>query len=56
MTYSRDTKNDLTSEERSEMFALKNAMNYDITQVHPDKMELFTSFFVQSLEGKGDSV
>ena len=55
MTRSRTTKDDLTTEEWDEMVAIKNAIDYNITQVHPDKMELFTALFVQSLEGKGDS-
>jgi hypothetical protein len=54
MTISRSKDNHLTVEEWDEMIALKNAMNYNISQVHPDKMELFTAFFVQSLDGKGD--
>lgn len=56
MTHSRIAKEDLTTEEWNEMVAIKNAINYDISQVHPEKMELFTALFVQSLEGKGDTI
>lgn len=55
MTRIRTNQKELTTEEWNEMIALKNAMDYDISQVHPDKMELFTAFLVQTLEGKGDA-
>lgn len=55
MTRIRANQKELTTEEWDEMLAIKNAIDYDIRQVHPDKMELFTAFLVQTLEGKGDS-
>lgn len=54
MTLSRTSETDLSEKEWDEMVAIKNAINYNISQVHPEKMELFTSLFVKSLEGKGD--
>lgn len=54
MTLSRTSEEDLSQTEWDEMVAIKNAINYNISQVHPEKMELFTSLFVKSLEGKGD--
>mgnify|MGYP006297871815 CR=1 FL=1 len=54
MTLSRSTNQDLTNDEWNEMVALKNAINQNPAAVHPEKMELFTAFLVQSLEGKGD--
>jgi hypothetical protein len=56
MTLSRTTNQDLTNEEWNELVALKDAINYNPSQVSPEKMELFTSLLVQSLEGKGDSL
>ena len=55
MTHSRTTNQDLTNDEWNELIALKDAINYNPSQVSPDKMELFTALLVQSLEGKGDS-
>ena len=55
MTHSRNTNHDLTDAEWNELVALKNAINDNPAAVHPEKMELFTAFLVQSLEGKGDS-
>lgn len=55
MTLSRTTNQDLTNDEWNELVALKDAINYNPSQVSPDKMELFTALLVQSLEGKGDS-
>lgn len=54
MTLSRFNGEDLSQTEWDEMVAIKNAINYNISQVHPEKMELFTSLFVKSLEGKSD--
>lgn len=54
MTLSRTSEEDLSQKEWDEMVAIKNAINYNISQVHPEKMELFTSLFVKSLEGKSD--
>lgn len=56
MTLSRTDKNDLSMDEWDELVALKNAININPATVHPDKMELFTSLFVQTLEGKGDQL
>ncbi len=56
MTFSRNTKKDLTTAEWNELVALKNAINENPAAVHPEKMELFTAFLVQSLEGKGDPI
>lgn len=55
MTHSRIANQNLTQEEWDELVALKDAINYNPSQVSPEKMELFTSLLVQSLEGKGDS-
>ena len=55
MTLSRATNQDLTNDEWNELVALKDAINYNPSQVSPDKMERFTSLLVQSLEGKGDN-
>ena len=54
MTLARNTNNDLTTDEWNELVALKDAINHNPASVHPEKMELFTAFLVQSLEGKGD--
>jgi len=35
------------------MVALKNAINHDITQVVPEKMEQFTDYLVRSLKERG---
>jgi len=56
MTFSRNTKKDLTTAEWNELVALKNAINENPAAVHPEKMEMFTAFLVQSLEGKGDPI
>lgn len=54
MTLSRINKKDLTIEEWNELIALKDAINDNPSSVHPEKMELFTSLLVKSLEGKRD--
>lgn len=54
MTRSRNTTDKLTKDEFNEMAALKNAMNYDISQVNFTKMEEFTAYFVQSLKDLND--
>ena len=46
----------LSTEEWNELVALKEAINYNPSQVCPQKMEEFTALFVRSLYGKGDSV
>lgn len=43
----------LNPEEWNELVALKKAINTNITQVHPDKMEKFTEYLVRSLREKG---
>jgi hypothetical protein len=53
MTYSKKNTSELTQTEWDEMVALKKAINYDITQVHPEKMEQFTEYLVRSLKEKG---
>jgi len=53
MTLSSGKNNKLTDAEFSEMVALKNAINHDITQVVPEKMEEFTEYLVRSLREKG---
>lgn len=54
MTLSRTNQTDLTNDEWNELVALKDAINDNPSAVHPEKMELFTSLLVKSLEGKGD--
>lgn len=54
MTLSRTKTEDLSKEDWDEMVALKNAINDNPATVCPEKMELFTAYLVQSLEGKGD--
>ena len=44
----------LTQAEWDELVALKEAIDYNPSQVHYDKMERFTDLFVRSLYGKGD--
>jgi hypothetical protein len=53
MTYSKKNTSELTQTEWDEMVAIKDAINYDITQVHPEKMEQFTEYLVRSLKEKG---
>jgi hypothetical protein len=56
MTLSKTSMDYLTKEEWNELNALREAINYDPSQVCPQKMEKFTELFVRSLYGKGDSV
>jgi hypothetical protein len=56
MTLSKTSADYLTKEEWNELNALREAINYDPSQVCPQKMEKFTELFVRSLYGKGDSV
>ena len=56
MTLAKTGGSNLTSEEWNELNALRIAINTNPASVHPEKMELFTALFVQSLEGKGDSI
>ena len=53
MTFSKKTNTQLTKEEFDEMIALKNAIDYDISQVAPEKQERFTELFVRSLSYVG---
>lgn len=54
MTLAQKKNPVLTEDEFCEMVALKNAMNYDISQVIPEKMEVFTEYFVRSLKQRGN--
>ena len=56
MTLSKPNPEYLTPEEWSELNALKKAINYDPSQVCPEKMELFTSLFVKSLSYVSETV
>jgi hypothetical protein len=56
MTLPKTNAEYLTHEEWNELNALRKAINYDPSQVCPQKMEEFTALFVRSLYGKGDSV
>lgn len=56
MTLSKPSTDYLTKEEWNELDALRKAINYDPSQVSPQKMEKFTELFVRSLQGKGDIV
>ena len=53
MTLIRNKTEELTPDEWSEMNYLKDAINYDISQVSPNKMEEFTEYLVRSLKEKG---
>lgn len=52
MTYARK-RGKLSAEEWNEMIALKNAIDDLPGAVHPDKLEMFTEYFVRSLKEKG---
>lgn len=56
MTLPKTNAEYLTHEEWNELNALRKAINYDPSQVCSQKMEEFTSLFVRSLYGKGNSV
>jgi hypothetical protein len=56
MTLPKTNTEYLTQEEWRELNALREAINYNPSQVCPKKMEEFTALFVRSLYGKGDSV
>jgi hypothetical protein len=56
MTLSKINTDYLSEEEWNELNALREAINYNPSQVCPQKMEKFTELFVRSLYGKGDSV
>jgi hypothetical protein len=53
MTFSNKTNTQLTDAEYDEMIALKNAIDYDISQVAPEKMEEFSDYLVRSLKERG---
>jgi len=53
MSFSSNHKEKLTDAEWNEMAALKDAINHDISQVAPQKMEAFTEYLVRSLREKG---
>lgn len=53
MTLSNQKKSKLTHDEWKEMVDLKNAINYNIAQVHPSKQEQFTEYLVRSLKERG---
>ena len=54
MTIGIKFNSELSDNEWNELIALKNAINTSPSQVHPEKMELFTAMLVKTLEGKGD--
>lgn len=56
MTLPKINTDYLTQDEWKELDALRKAINYNPSQVSPQKMEKFTALFVKSLYGKGDSV
>jgi hypothetical protein len=56
MTLPKTNSEYLNQEEWNELNALREAINYNPSQVCPQKMEKFTALFVRSLYGKGDSV
>jgi hypothetical protein len=53
MTYTNKRNTKLTDSEYNEMIALKNAIDYDISQVAPEKMEEFSEYLVRSLRERG---
>jgi hypothetical protein len=53
MSFSSKHAEKLTDAEWNEMTALKDAINHDISQVAPQKMEAFTEYLVRSLKEKG---
>jgi hypothetical protein len=53
MTFPEKTNTQLTDAEYDEMIALKNAINYDISQVAAEKMEKFSDYLVRSLKERG---
>jgi hypothetical protein len=53
MSITPPKKENLNDEEWNEMIAIKNAIKHNITQVHPNKMETFTEYFVRSLKQRG---
>ena len=53
MSFSSKHAEKLSQDEWNEMTALKDAINHDISQVAPQKMEAFTEYLVRSLREKG---
>ena len=53
MTYQTKRDIKLTEKEYDEMVALKNAIDYDISTVIPEKMEEFSEYLVRSLRERG---
>jgi hypothetical protein len=53
MTYANKRNTKLTDSEYNEMVALKNAIDYDISTVIPEKMEEFSEYLVRSLRERG---
>ncbi len=45
---------ELTTDEWTELCALKDAINYNPASVHYEKMERFAELMVRTLEGKGN--
>lgn len=46
---------DLSTDEWNELIAIKDAINYNPSQVHYNEMERFADLMVRTLQGKGDS-
>jgi hypothetical protein len=53
MTFPRKSDDTLNQDEWNEMRALKDAMNHDVSQVHPDRMEKFTEYLIRSMRQMG---
>jgi hypothetical protein len=53
MTSPNRTNTPLSDTEYDDMLALKNAINYDISTVVPEKMEEFSDYLVRSLRELG---
>ena len=53
MTLSSGKRDKLTDDEWEDMTAIKNAIDHDIRQVVPEKMEAFTEYLVRSLRERG---
>ena len=53
MTLSTNNKGFLSDDEWKEMVVLKDAINQDISQVVPEKLEAFTEYLVRSLKERG---
>ena len=53
MTLQNRINTPLSDTEYDDMLALKNAINYDISTVVPEKMEEFSDYLVRSLRELG---